>query len=328
MSVITFQCFACNQVLQVGADNAGRKAKCSQCGAILTIPTLTAERLVEGAAPLSAAPKPPPALGPRGGAADDAEVRDDVPPRRHGDYDDDRPRRRRADEYDGYNARRPATPNWDKVNIGILLVFLGTIIGFFSITGWRILAQIGLTILLFGTIAAGVGHVFCLFVFSNKRGAMGFAIAALAVGGIYFLFQIVGLARIFGAFWSISAVPALLTGVLRAAHFMMIAFFVRSLSQMFDQRRLESSAMLNVILSSCLAGFDLVAGIILVAMAPNIFDAGQGYWMVSSILNLLGGALTIVVYIFTILAVYHGKRMLDYGASVGAPRHEPRDDGW
>jgi hypothetical protein len=37
MEVITFRCATCNQVLKVGADKAGRKAKC-KCGAEVTIP--------------------------------------------------------------------------------------------------------------------------------------------------------------------------------------------------------------------------------------------------------------------------------------------------
>ena len=38
MSFITFQCYACQQVLKVGEDKAGRKAKCYKCGTVLTVP--------------------------------------------------------------------------------------------------------------------------------------------------------------------------------------------------------------------------------------------------------------------------------------------------
>jgi hypothetical protein len=39
METITFRCSTCKFVLKVGADKAGRKAKCSKCGTLLTIPT-------------------------------------------------------------------------------------------------------------------------------------------------------------------------------------------------------------------------------------------------------------------------------------------------
>src|SRR5256885_10974588 len=58
MSTITFTCYACNQVLKVAADKAGKKAKCVKCGTILTIPVAAGEAEV---APPAAPPQPPPA---------------------------------------------------------------------------------------------------------------------------------------------------------------------------------------------------------------------------------------------------------------------------
>ena len=43
MSLIRFQCYVCNQELQVAAEKAGRKAKCIQCNTILTIPMAAGE---------------------------------------------------------------------------------------------------------------------------------------------------------------------------------------------------------------------------------------------------------------------------------------------
>src|SRR5262245_52779759 len=149
MSVITFQCFACNQVLQVGADKAGRKAKCSQCGTVLTIPVL-AGAASEGvlpaaslpAASLPAAPvarpvaAPPAALPsalppsapppvPAPARIDDVKVIDDEPRRRRlYDDDDDEPRSRRRRD-DDYDVRRPVYSKWDKVRIGFLIAFIG-----------------------------------------------------------------------------------------------------------------------------------------------------------------------------------------------------------
>jgi hypothetical protein len=52
MDTITFRCTSCKFALKVGADKAGRNAKCSKCGTILTIPARSE------AAP--AQPPPPP----------------------------------------------------------------------------------------------------------------------------------------------------------------------------------------------------------------------------------------------------------------------------
>jgi uncharacterized membrane protein len=41
METITFRCTTCKFVLKVGADKAGRKAKCSKCGTLLIIPAAT-----------------------------------------------------------------------------------------------------------------------------------------------------------------------------------------------------------------------------------------------------------------------------------------------
>ncbi len=54
MELITFRCSACKQVLKIGADKAGRKAKC-KCGAELTIPT-SSEPEAPAPAPAAAAP--------------------------------------------------------------------------------------------------------------------------------------------------------------------------------------------------------------------------------------------------------------------------------
>src|SRR6266542_1841179 len=60
MEPITFRCTACNQVLKVSADKAGRQVKCNKCGAAVTVP-----------APEVAAPKPAPT--PAKAQADDEE---------------------------------------------------------------------------------------------------------------------------------------------------------------------------------------------------------------------------------------------------------------
>src|SRR5436309_3530790 len=56
METITFACPACKHTLKVGADKAGRKAKCNKCGNPLTIPAAVAPP----------PPIPQPALAPVG----------------------------------------------------------------------------------------------------------------------------------------------------------------------------------------------------------------------------------------------------------------------
>ncbi len=109
METITFQCANCRQVLKVGADKAGRPAKCPRCGTPLQVPTVSAESLP----PPSDAARPK--RKPTEDVLDDQEelegrVSPKAPPRRGRDRDeedeDDRPRRRRRDEEDEDNQPR------------------------------------------------------------------------------------------------------------------------------------------------------------------------------------------------------------------------------
>jgi hypothetical protein len=139
MTTITFQCYSCNQVLRVGSDKAGRKAKCTKCGTILTIPAAGAEppaaspprpaaRPPAGATPPRGAtpPKPPPLAKqtddfdfdvgdqprprPRGGSRRDEppEAIEERPRsrRREQDEEQQRPRSRRDEEEDRPRGRR------------------------------------------------------------------------------------------------------------------------------------------------------------------------------------------------------------------------------
>jgi hypothetical protein len=160
MSEIKFSCHACGQVLQVGGDKAGRKAKCVQCGTVLTIPA-AGDALLEAVAagpgvPASAAPGPlelpqrkdhdadmeeaeieiaesrrPPRNDDREGreAREGGEPRDRRPPRDDEDY----PRSRRRDGRDSrdsswddrdHDIARPKASPWEKVRIGFLIAFI------------------------------------------------------------------------------------------------------------------------------------------------------------------------------------------------------------
>jgi hypothetical protein len=132
MELITFNCSACQQVLKVSADNAGKKAQCPRCGAAMIIPHASTSEAEGG--PVESPPARP---------AREEERYDEVEQRRQqsrydDDYDDrrdrrreedydDRPRRYERDRYDDDYGRGPpaglgARKKWWFVRLGILLV--------------------------------------------------------------------------------------------------------------------------------------------------------------------------------------------------------------
>jgi hypothetical protein len=125
MDLITFNCSACQQVLKVGAENAGKQAKCPRCGTALVIPSASAGGSKTNPRPAPPPPparkyreeepfediQQPPARPARARPADEEyeEERRPRPRRRDDDYDDEeRPARarRRDDDYD--DEERPA----------------------------------------------------------------------------------------------------------------------------------------------------------------------------------------------------------------------------
>jgi hypothetical protein len=238
MGFITFQCYACRQALKAGDDKAGRKVKCYKCGSLLTVPVAstvpsgpppTATR-VPPPVPLPASPPQTPVpplaaelvepgpLSARAAKPPEPELADYADDR--DDFDDrPRPRRRRRhvdeDDYDDEWDDRPRPKGsqalrWQKVRLGLLLVFIGacvyaggygleqvavliqhlssfsqprTLEGFQSVgqvfDASRVIYRLGLVVLFGGTVTAIVGYVFCLFT-PNRFGSLGLAIATLA----------------------------------------------------------------------------------------------------------------------------------------------------
>lgn len=109
---ISFQCYSCQKVLRVGDDKAGKKAKCAQCGTILTIPMAAEEEEVV-VAEVEAEPEPRPKPRP---SRDDDDLDDDVRPRprkRRDDDDDDRPRKKRYEDDDDDRPRKRRDDDYD-----------------------------------------------------------------------------------------------------------------------------------------------------------------------------------------------------------------------
>ncbi len=146
MESITFRCSACQHTLKVGADKAGRKARCNKCGADLTIPAA------------ASAPAPPPVPAPTededdGSAYGLVEGFEAAPPaedRKKKKGDDERgDKKRKKDDEDeeeeekkdrgpkvpaGAAGRRSKAPRqrtlleperWNKVRIGLILISVG-----------------------------------------------------------------------------------------------------------------------------------------------------------------------------------------------------------
>jgi hypothetical protein len=101
MDLITFECANCRQVLKVGADKAGKKAKCPRCATPLQVPT------VDGGSSAPPAPRPGSASPPVRRIEDEvieAQFVEDRPPVRG------TPRRPQDDneEYEVIRPRKPA----------------------------------------------------------------------------------------------------------------------------------------------------------------------------------------------------------------------------
>jgi ribosomal protein S27E len=359
MSEIKFSCHACGQVLQVGGDKAGRKAKCVQCGTVLTIPAGGGDPLLGGSAAAPGAPgagAPGPLEAPQRKGhdpdRDDAEIeiadsrrpprhderedRDDRerrdgreprPPREEDDFPRRRrdPRDQRDDDWDdrAYGGARPKASPWEKVRLGFLIAFiglcvmggahgigiLGALIGFVAPGGGLAIARIAAFFTFLGTIGAIVGHVFWLFV-SNRHNLFAYAVAGLAVAGFYLLMQMVYLVMLFNPFTGGFAFVLLLTHLVETAHFVLVALFLRALAQQLDDPGLEKSVLLPMILAGAYGAYALVAEVVLMSIAGAV-EVGRGYFIVMSILRLLGAALVVVVFVFILLAVFRGKQLVD-----------------
>ena len=224
MATISFPCYACNQVLKVGGDKAGKRGKCPKCGTMLTIPIASA---VEAAPPPAAPPRaaPPPVSQPAarvkpGVAAPaplyaepvDDEDFPEPPARRRPREDEEEP----AAEDEDYARRRGQgfTPG-ARARVGLLVVFIAFcviagafacdfivyLIGSISLIGALTgsggggggpedLGKAALIIYRAGAVLAVCGSLTALvgYVFCmigpNKRGSMGIAIATLVVAFI------------------------------------------------------------------------------------------------------------------------------------------------
>lgn len=315
--MITFQCHACNHVLKVAAQHAGKKAKCTKCQTPLVIPQLPA------AAPEPYQP-PPPALRPVAPAPQPVDELEEVPPSRGSRHDDDdRPRKRRRDrddrDFDDRDDRdrdddrsirksSGGKPDWSKVQIGLLLNFIAiivimsgygcevvalliqTIMGIANspsqgmFTTIRIFHQLGVSIIFCGLVLTIVGQSFWIFVKSNRNGNLGFAIASLAVTSVgailYLVFSVIpAFDRSSLAFFGITwgDVILLMLGMLAFRAGFMLQAFFLRSLAMTVKER-RLTNMLPLILSFVLLGYTVVGTLLGRILAEAL--GGRGAFIV------------------------------------------------
>jgi hypothetical protein len=167
MHAISFCCHSCGRTLRVGEDKAGRRARCPDCGQILTIPQLSKPYSVQ--APAAPSPAAPPAQAKEGEAGKRKLRR--------------RQRRQRA--------------AWRKVLFGLSLVVLSMVLTALTLLASLIAGLLGgervlavLHFVGFGWQAlALVGYGLCLAV-PPRHHARSFALATLLLALAGFLFDV------------------------------------------------------------------------------------------------------------------------------------------
>jgi hypothetical protein len=212
MELITFSCSACQQVLKVSAENAGKQAKCPRCGAAMVIPNTSTTRGTGGANP------PPRSRAPR--EEEFEEIEPEPRPRRsrprppEDEYEEDRPRRPRRreddddDDYDRrerpkrraerheeeeyeeeYERKRPAgmstRKKWGFVRLGVLLVFIGAC-ALCAFGGLQVISDLLFMISMMASKDIGMG-AFKVIMRIGHGLALAGGITAL-VGYVFFIF--------------------------------------------------------------------------------------------------------------------------------------------
>lgn len=304
MSAITFSCHACNRSMRVGIDKAGRKAKCPQCGTVLTIPEPPLEELE----PIEAVPEIEPA--PRGDRRrerdDDFDDRDrDEPRDRRRDRDRDGRYGRDQDDRDDDRDDRRSRPakgktDWGRVHLGMKLCWHGSMVLLISF-GVNLLGSIFLTIeslrdnpnlfdafrgfsalftigaiitrlaflgMLVGMILILIGEIFWFWV-QNKHATLGFAIASVSVAGFAVLCFLGYQANLLMTFFT--PMTFLGSGLsfsiwVLGVQFILAALFFRAFGRLVDDETVEIQAKTLLIFGSVVAGYQIVSQIIGIAV--------------------------------------------------------------
>lgn len=350
MTTITFKCTSCQQVLKVGADKAGRKAKCIQCSKILIIPAASEEALPvkrekkAGSGPGSEHPTLP---------LDASPLRLD---QRLEDEGRSRKRRQEEDEDDDDRPRKKSKENSNLLAKGMLVALIGMCVhtgGFFLgqigslllmlaamttspglLSICQVLGKIGLVVGFGGLVTLGVGTVFWLFI-SNKKGAFGLAIATICLAAINIVAHLIldilpmlqssrfgepvavgGLERWIRFGNSMSSM--ILVGVLHlsliAALWILIGLYFRAVAQTFKDHYLARRGMFLVILSSLAFGYKTLLFIVMmIIFFQTTGGASRTTHYIHSILDMIGGGVLIFMFIMYILTTWAVRSLVEEG---------------
>jgi predicted Zn finger-like uncharacterized protein len=318
---VAIACPHCAARLRVAdaVANSGKKVKCPKCtGAVPTqapepeipvaevdeAPVKPARSRVDSAQAVIAKPKAPP-------PPEESEEEEEAPrPRRRrpeAEDDDTRPRRREADDEE---SDRPRKTDWDKVRIGVGLVYLGIcvvlgamVIGLFGVpmtlvfeSGWFVLGYSALAFLIIGVggLMSFVGEIFCCFS-PAKKGAQVLAMVTLGLTVLSFILNFIG------AFVPLLAPVSMIAG---AAHAIVFMFYLRALALILKDRDLATSIFRLVIGTGVLALLGvLVLVLILVMFAGALGAAGAGRSSAGGGLLAAVGIVGILVLLLELLAL-------------------------
>jgi hypothetical protein len=316
MSTITFNCTKCGQAMRVGADKAGRKAKCTKCATILTIPA--AEEVLDEVEVVAGPPKRDAGRSRRDDDDDDRprSRRDD-----EDDYDDDRPRKRgRYDEDDG-RPKKDKT-NWGKVAVGALINKIGAIIVFVGIALYPLsfllgfiagmarspvmLTLAGVVILiagiaiLCGYIAVLVGH--CFFLGLAKKHGWGLALTSLILLGSLFLFGFISMLGTIMVAPILMGICSIICGILAGVHMILIGLTFAKVGQARDGS-LERRGRTVMIFGCTYLGYGVLAVIITIIIGA-VSRGGAGAGIVVLVVGAIGYGITAGMYLSFMLGSF------------------------
>ncbi len=269
------------------------------------------------------------------------------------DYDDDDevPRRRRP-------RKRGSKVDWQKVNIGFLIAFIATcVIGVCGVLealtallttigsnlsgrsainlfeASLIILKISRCLILAGFVGAIVGFVIFLIVADNKKNALGFAIALLAVMSVYMIMYIVfqtvpifrGRFAVISGFFSVgvrsvagAVIVWILLQLLFAATWTMAALYIAAIGRMTKYRSLSDRFALLVGFVGGAAGLNVLMSILAIilrsattgASSASTTNAIRNIFMIG---NLVAAALMVATMALFIFAFKDGREATDRG---------------
>lgn len=321
MDIVRFRCSTCGQLLRMGSDKAGRKAKCARCESVLTIPAQSEEGLADttGRDKPTTAPRPRPPTAaeraPRRGTGKDSEA----PPAPEEEEDEAPARPRRK------GAKRKAA--WKKVQVGLVLLAAAAgvhvlsalillVAGLFagkSLGGLLLLFRVAVVLLAVQLLLEVTGYLVCLFV-PNEQGARVLAAVLLVIGtlgaaagvvmallvlpGAGSVDEVSGLTRLVVDLlnWVSGALPILMgVQLFQYARLILIPLFLKLTAHAAKVSELSDSCDLLLKLSAAQVGLSIAVQLLLRVLPAAIGFVALICVRLSSLLDLAWTALSLVI---------------------------------